>query len=158
MLYQGHAQICLFFFCLLWSWARAPVRLVMTVSFLSTGEKLELQPAIRRSTAKSAGCVKFPFWFLAWSREEGLHLTGLACLPWRPAKLRWLQCWVPNLFFSQTGMRPNYCWRPMHCFVFSLPESFLYCSLAVFCVEYWLETETVSLAVTSTQCIFSLYF
>lgn len=29
--------------------------------------------------------------------EGGLHLTGLACLPWRPAKLGWLQCSVPNL-------------------------------------------------------------
>lgn len=24
-------------------------------------------------------------------------LTALACLPWRPAQLRWLQCWVPNV-------------------------------------------------------------
>lgn len=29
------------------------------------------------------------------SEKGDLHLT--ACLPWRPAKLRWLQCRVPNL-------------------------------------------------------------
>lgn len=41
MLYRGHAQICFFFSSSikvsLWCWARAPARLVMTVSLLSTG-------------------------------------------------------------------------------------------------------------------------
>lgn len=47
---------------------RAPVRLVMTASPFS---EMELQPAIKRSRAKSALCVKFPLRFLAQSVKEG---------------------------------------------------------------------------------------
>lgn len=85
------------------------------------GEKLELQPAIRRSTAESAGRVKFPLRFLARPNEGGftVHLTALACLPWRPAKLRWLHCWVP---IYQTGMRLSYCKRPTNGLVFFCAE------------------------------------
>ena len=82
-----------------------------------------------------------------------LHLTGLARLPWRPAKLRWLQCWVPNLFSLRLVWNPI-TWDVFLCWS-SMSLSLFLCSSYILC---GVKQKQSLLEVTQTKSLFSLFF